>query len=146
MAAIAGRSGGVSLSAVLQAYPLLIVKSWELDEKCDTVDSTPMVRTADPQAKSFTPTLSEFTISVEGMFDDDDWHFFDRAIDGIDITPGVTAEVELYIDADDDGLAYIADGIVTSVKPSLSVDGVCQWSLEIQGQNGIISYPEDTPP
>jgi predicted secreted protein len=118
MSRIAGKAGSVLIDATVPAA-VLGVTSWDADLQGDVTDTTGMDSGG---TKEFLAGLTSGTASVEC--------FSDGTLN-TDIRPGLTVLVNLKHVSTDANYWY-GDGIVTSVKPTVAVDGAVKFSLGVQ--------------
>jgi predicted secreted protein len=104
------------------------VRSFSIEETADTVETTSMGDTA----RTFTPSFTTGTVSIEALFDVDTVASKQAVFD-------VGAEVIFDVlptgDATDEG--YSGSGIVTSKSISVPYDGMVEASFSIQTSGTI---------
>lgn len=117
MAAISGKAGSVKADATVPAV-VYSVTNWEVDLKGDAIDVTGM---SDSGAKTFIGGLTEGTCTIDCVEDGDNPL-------NVDIAPGATILIELrYVSTD--ASAWHGSAIVTSLKPTVKVDGAVTWAI-----------------
>jgi predicted secreted protein len=127
MAAISGKAGSVKVDATVPAV-VYSITSWEADLKGDAIDVTGM---GDSGAKTFIGGLTEGSCSFECYEDSD--HVLNA-----DIAPGASVLIQLrYVSTD--AAAWHGEAIVTSLKPTVSVEGAVKWSVAAQF-TGAVEY------
>lgn len=138
MSGIVGYAGGVKIGSNLgNTACVLVVKKWEHNDECELVDITPMCRLSTGNRKTYTPTLTSWTVNVDGQLDPASGHWTGSAPV---IRAGATAYVELYLGPTLSTSVYKGTGIVKSIKPSVSVEGVVEFSTSIEG-SGNLTHP-----
>lgn len=105
------------------------VKSWTLEEVCDTVDAS-VIGTEWRKAQA---TIKSWSGSIEAFWDEAD-------IEGQGkLTIGATVQLNLYPEGVTDERKYFTGGaIVTGVSRQASFDGLVECSFTFQG-NGKLS-------
>jgi predicted secreted protein len=128
MAVTTGNSGVVKVSAGGTAEAVGEVRSFSIEETADTIETTSMGDTA----RTFTPSFTTGTVSIEALFDVDTVASKQAVFD-------VGAEVIFDVlptgDATDEG--YSGSGIVTSKSISVPYDGMVEASFSIQTSGTI---------
>lgn len=101
--------------------------SWSFEESADTIDTSSMGDTA----RTFVPSLTTFSGSMEGHFDWDDAGQSAATI-------GATAAVIFYPEGEGAGVkTYTGSVIITGVSASSSFDGVVSTSISFQGTGSL---------
>jgi hypothetical protein len=127
MAMIAGKAGSVKADATVPT-PVYSVTSWEFDYQGDAIETTGM---SDGGKRTYIGGLTGGNFTFE-CFEDTD-HVLNA-----DITPGATILVEFrYVSTDSS--AWHGSGIVTSLKPTVAVDGAVKWTVT-GTMTGTIEY------
>lgn len=123
MAQIVGKNG------VLKSGSTTIgeVKSFSIDESCDTVETTQM----GDAARTYSSTLTSFTGSADAYLD-----FADGGQDTL--TVGSSLTLNVYPEGDTSGNVELAGSIiVTGVSKSQSFDGMAEVSFSFQGSGAL---------
>lgn len=144
MAKLAGKQAIVKVDNDGGGAPaeLLGVTSWTLNTSADTVDTTTL---DDDGVKSFLAGCTEWSGTIDGLFDSDETDIFATAGPTPPLVSiGNTIELELYPIGADTACKYAGDAIVTGFNPSVEVNGAVSWSMSFQG-NGALIYPTLTP-
>jgi predicted secreted protein len=106
------------------------VKSYSIEETGDTVETTSMGDTA----RTFTPTLTSWTASVDVFWDETDSTGQGALTIGSEVTLNVYPE-----GADTGDTYYTGSAIVTGVSISASFDGTVDASISLQGTGALTS-------
>lgn len=106
------------------------VKSYSIEETGDTVETTSMGDTA----RTFTPTLTSWTASVDVFWDETDTTGQGALTIGSEVTLNVYPE-----GADTGDTYYTGSAIVTGVSISASFDGTVDASISLQGTGALTS-------
>lgn len=122
MANLAGYGGSITLDA--ETYTA--IKKWELTYESDLEDITGMA-TGSTGARAFHPTLNQWNVSAEG-----DWDEADSNTDLVEV--GAETAVVL----SDGAGTYSGTGLIKSFKPTVGVDGVVTFTVEIQGTGALV--------
>lgn len=128
MAVITGYGGSATFGTAIA-----VLKRWTLDDQVDMQDTTGMASGASGR-KSFTPTLSEWSVQAEGEIDSADAKF---AGSPPSLSPRQSATLSLSAGG---SLAYAGTAIVKSVKITSPVEGVIEFDITFQG-TGVLTYP-----
>jgi predicted secreted protein len=104
------------------------VRSFSIEETADTIETTSMGDTA----RTFTPSFTTGTVSIEALFDVDTVAS-NQAV--FDVGTNVIFDVLPTGDATDEG--YSGSGIVTSKSISVPYDGMVEASFSIQTSGTI---------
>jgi len=122
MASATGNSGivklvtdGGSLATVAE------VRSFNIDETADTIESTSM---GDP-ARAYLAGFKTATISLECY-----WDSTDSAQDDLDVSSKI--DFQIYPNGVGTGKKYVGEGFVTDKSISVSFDGMVEASFSIQ--------------
>jgi len=127
MSRYAGKTGEVKIAPHGGTLAAIVgVKSWEIDAKCDAVDVTGMDSGG---AKEFLSGLTEWNGTVECFVDSSELQILDE------IREGVPCDVAFAVQTG--GLTFSGTGVITGIKPSVSVEGAVTLSLTIQGSGGL---------
>lgn len=106
------------------------VKSYSIEETGDTVETTSMGDTA----RTFSPTLTSWTASVDVFWDETDTTGQGALTIGSEVTLNVYPE-----GADTGDTYYTGSAIVTGVSISASFDGTVDASISLQGTGALTS-------
>ena len=123
MAQIVGKNG------VLKSGSTTIgeIKSFSIDENCDTVETTQM----GDAARTYSATLTSFTGSADAYLD-----FADTGQDTL--TVGSSLTLNVYPEGDTTGNVELQGSIiVTGVSKSQSFDGMAEVSFSFQGSGAL---------
>ena len=104
------------------------VKSYSIEETGDTVETTSMGDTA----RTFSPTLTSWTASVDVFWDETDTTGQGALTIGSEVTLNVYPE-----GADTNDSYYTGSAIVTGVSISASFDGTVDASISLQGNGAL---------
>lgn len=104
------------------------VKSYSIEETGDTVETTSMGDTA----RTFSPTLTSWTASVDVFWDETDTTGQGALTIGSEVTLNVYPE-----GADTNDAYYTGSAIVTGVSISASFDGTVDASISLQGTGAL---------
>ena len=123
MAQIVGKNGVLKSGATTIGE----IRSFSIDESCDTVETTQM----GDAARTFSATLTSFTGSADAYLD-----FADSGQDTL--TVGSSLTLNVYPDGDTAGNVELAGSIiVTGVSKSQSFDGMAEVSFSFQGSGAL---------
>ena len=104
------------------------VKSWSLEEVCDTVDSS-IIGT---EWRKNQATIKSWSGEIEAFWDKEDKHGQGE------LKLGCIIDLRLYPEGDgDDKYLFTGSAIVTGISRQASVDGLVETSFSFQG-NGIL--------
>lgn len=106
------------------------VKSYSIEETGDTVETTSMGDTA----RTYSPTLTSWTASVDVFWDETDTTGQGALTIGSEVTLNVYPE-----GADTGDTYYTGSAIVTGVSISASFDGTVDASISLQGTGALTS-------
>lgn len=104
------------------------VKSYSIEETGDTVETTSMGDTA----RTYSPTLTSWTASVDVFWDETDTTGQGALTIGSEVTLNVYPE-----GADTGDSYYTGSAIVTGVSISASFDGTVDASISLQGTGAL---------
>lgn len=104
------------------------VKSYSIEETGDTVETTSMGDTA----RTYSPTLTSWTASVDVFWDETDTTGQGALTIGSEVTLNVYPE-----GADTGDTYYTGSAIVTGVSISASFDGTVDASISLQGTGAL---------
>lgn len=123
MATHAGSEGIVKIGDTLVAE----VKSWSVDEVCDTVDSS-IIGT---RWRKNMATILSWSGSLDAFWDEND--------DGQnELELGKVVELKLYASGEEDGAKYFAgSAIITGISRNASFDGLVESSFTFQGNDEL---------
>ena len=111
------------------------VKSWNLDETGDTVETTVIGQ----NTRTFAPTLTSSSGGLELFYDEDD-----LAIEAIEVGDVVT--MELYIDGEAEGdTIRTFQAVVTALNITGTFDGQVDGTMSFQTSGAIVKSVVPTP-
>lgn len=123
MAQIVGKNGVLKSGATTIGE----IKSFSIDESCDTVETTQM----GDAARTYSATLTSFTGSADAYLD-----FADGGQDTL--TVGSSLTLNVYPDGATAGNVELSGSIiVTGVSRSQSFDGMAEVSFSFQGSGAL---------
>ena len=123
MAQIVGKNGVLKSGATTIGE----IRSFSIDESCDTVETTQM----GDAARTYSATLTSFTGSADAYLD-----FADTGQDTL--TVGSSLTLNVYPDGDTTGNVELSGSIiVTGVSKSQSFDGMAEVSFSFQGSGAL---------
>ena len=128
MAIHKGQEGTVKVGA----NDILAIRSYSLEETADTLDKTVLGDTA----RTFLPSLTQFSGSVDVYWDETDTTGQGALTIGAEVTLNVYPEGDAVGDT-----YYTGTAIVTGVTRSASFDGLIEASITVQGTGEL---PETT--
>ncbi len=117
------RQSGKSGSVTFDSGTTLGVTKWDMDQKCDAVDTTGMDSAG---AKEFIPGLTEFSGTFEGNWD------------GTGAPPMAGAVAAMILDTGASTYDF-ATAIITSLKPTVDSKGVVTFSCAFQGSGALVA-------
>ena len=104
------------------------IRSFSIEESADTLEDTTMGDTA----RTYKPSLTTFTGSVDVLWDETD-----TAGQGA-LTIGASVTLNVYPEGDASGDTYYSgSAIVTGVTRSSSFDGLVEASITVQGNGAL---------
>lgn len=126
MAVHKGSEGTVKIGANAIAE----IRSYSLEESADTLETTTM----GDSARTYLPSLSTFSGSVDVYWDEED-----TTGQGA-LTIGAEVTLNVYPEGDTSGdIYYTGSAIVTGVTRSGSFDGMVEASISVQGTGALTS-------
>ena len=126
MAVHKGSEGTVKVGANAIAE----IRSYSLEESADTLETTTM----GDSARTYLPSLSTFSGSVDVYWDEED-----TTGQGA-LTIGAEVTLNVYPESDGSGsVYYTGSAIVTGVTRSGSFDGMVEASISVQGTGALTS-------
>lgn len=103
------------------------IRSFSVEQQSDTVEDTKM----GDSARTFKKTLSQFTVSIEALFDDGDSA-------QTAMTIGTSLTFDILPEGDSSGDYKLSGaGIITSINQSQSFDGLVERSFSVQGSGAL---------
>jgi len=139
MATIVGNNGAISVNAKAVAA----VKSFSIDMKADTIETTTMGQ----EVRTYIKGLSSFTGSADIYWDYSDWDTAGEnttwnPTDGSSLVGASGVTGRFYIDFDNIGTnadkAFTGNVIVTGYSIKSSMDGMVEATISFQGSDSII--------
>lgn len=124
MATHTGSEGTVKVGANTIAE----IRSFSIEESAETLEDTSMGDTA----RTYKPSLTTFTATVDVLWDDTDTTGQDALTNGAEVTFGVYPEGETTGD-----IFLSGAGIVTGRSISSSYDGLVEMSISLQGTGAL---------
>ena len=106
------------------------IRSYSLEESADTLETTSMGDTA----RTYLPSLSTFSGSVDVYWDESDTNGQGALTVGAEVTLNIYPEGDASSD-----VYYTGSAIVTSVTRSGSFDGMVEASISVQGTGALTS-------
>lgn len=104
------------------------IRSFSIEESADTLEDTTMGDTA----RTYKPSLTTFTGSVDALWDETD-----TTGQGA-LTIGAEVTLNLYPEGDASGDTYLAgSAIVTGRTVNSSFDGLVEMSISVQGNGAL---------
>jgi len=136
MATYTGNDGAISVNG----YRAAAVKSYTVDLKADTIETTTM----GVDARTFVKGLSSFSGSADILFDTTDWNssaemttWNPTDASSLVGAAGVTAKFWIYTDnSSSNDLYFQGDVIVTGYSIKASMDGMVEATISFQGTGG----------
>tara|TARA_R110001632_G_scaffold232969_1_gene375697 strand:- start:2248 stop:2640 length:393 start_codon:yes stop_codon:yes gene_type:complete len=124
MATHTGSEGTVKVGANTIAE----IRSFSIEESAETLEDTSM----GDSARTYKPSLTTFTATVDVLWDDADTNGQDALTNGAEVTFGV------YPEGETTGDIYLSGaGIVTGRSISASYDGLVEMSISLQGTGAL---------
>ena len=124
MAVHKGSEGTVKVGA----NGILEVRSYSIEESADTLETSTMGDTA----RSYVPSLTTFTASVDVYWDENDTNGQGALSIGAEVTLNVYPEGDASTDT-----YYTGSAIVTGVTRTASFDGLVEASITLQGTGAL---------
>ncbi|KJV81258.1 phage major tail 2 family protein [Rickettsia hoogstraalii str. RCCE3] len=106
---------------------IMEVKSWSLEEVCDTVDAS-IIGT---QWRKNQATIKSWSGSIDAF-----WNTEDNEGQG-KLVIGNTVELRLYPEGDERGKYFSGTAIVTGISRQASFDGIVESSFTFQGNGEL---------
>jgi predicted secreted protein len=106
------------------------IRSYSLEESVDTLETTSLGDTA----RTYLPSLSTFSGSVDVYWDESDTNGQGALTVGAEVTLNIYPEGDASSD-----VYYTGSAIVTSVTRSGSFDGMVEASISVQGTGALTS-------
>jgi predicted secreted protein len=106
------------------------IRSYSLEESADTLETTSMGDTA----RTYLPSLSTFSGSVDVYWDESDTNGQGALTIGAEVTLNIYPEGDASSD-----VYYTGSAIVTGVTRSGSFDGMVEASISVQGTGALTS-------
>jgi predicted secreted protein len=104
------------------------IRSYSIEESADTLDDTTMGDTA----RTYKPSLTTFTGSVDVLWDETD------ATGQGALTIGASVTLNLYPEGDTSGDTYLTGAaIVTNRSITASYDGLVEMAISVQGTGAL---------
>ena len=124
MAVHKGSEGTVKVGA----NGILEIRSYSIEESADTLETSTMGDTA----RSYVPSLTTFTASVDVYWDENDTNGQGALSIGAEVTLNVYPEGDASTDT-----YYTGSAIVTGVTRTASFDGLVEASITLQGTGAL---------
>ena len=124
MATHTGSEGTVKVGA----NSIAEIRSFSIEESAETLEDTAM----GDSARTYKPSLTSFTATIDVFWSDDDTNGQDALTNGAEVTFGV------YPEGATTGDIYLSgSGIVTGRSISSSFDGLVEMSISLQGTGAL---------
>ena len=107
---------------------ILEIRSYSIEESADTLETSTMGDTA----RSYVPSLTTFTASVDVYWDEHDTNGQGALSIGAEVTLNVYPEGDASTDT-----YYTGSAIVTGVTRTASFDGLVEASITLQGTGAL---------
>ena len=107
---------------------ILEIRSYSIEESADTLETSTMGDTA----RSYVPSLTTFTASVDVYWDENDTNGQGALSIGAEVTLNVYPEGDSSTDT-----YYTGSAIVTGVTRTASFDGLVEASITLQGTGAL---------
>jgi hypothetical protein len=107
---------------------ILEIRSYSIEESADTLETSTMGDTA----RSYVPSLTTFTASVDVYWDEKDTNGQGALSIGAEVTLNVYPEGDASTDT-----YYTGSAIVTGVTRTASFDGLVEASITLQGTGAL---------
>jgi hypothetical protein len=107
---------------------ILEIRSYSIEESADTLETSTMGDTA----RSYVPSLTTFTASVDVYWDENDTNGQGALSIGAEVTLNVYPEGDASTDT-----YYTGSAIVTGVTRTASFDGLVEASITLQGTGAL---------
>jgi hypothetical protein len=107
---------------------ILEIRSYSIEESADTLETSTMGDTA----RSYVPSLTTFTASVDVYWDENDANGQGALSIGAEVTLNVYPEGDASTDT-----YYTGSAIVTGVTRTASFDGLVEASITLQGTGAL---------
>lgn len=124
MAVHKGSEGTVKVGA----NGILEIRSYSIEESADTLETSTMGDTA----RTYVPSLTTFTASVDVYWDENDTNGQGALSIGAEVTLNVYPEGDASTDT-----YYTGSAIVTGVTRTASFDGLVEASITLQGTGAL---------